>query len=108
MIGDSKRRVQAPRRVPTRTCVACRTARPKAELQRIVRTPDGSIVADASGRLAGRGAYVCPDKDCLTIAIKKGALSRALETQLPPAFLASVSSGATPMPTTEGGPRGKE
>lgn len=94
--------------MPTRTCVACRTARPKQELRRIVRTPDGSIVADATGKLAGRGAYVCPDTDCLTIAIKKGALSRALETPLPPTFVEDIGSGAAPTLTTEGGPRGKE
>jgi predicted RNA-binding protein YlxR (DUF448 family) len=63
---------------------------------------------DPSGRLAGRGAYVCVDGDCLINAIKKGALSRALETPLPPAFLASVPAGTDPTLTTEGGPRGQE
>ena len=90
-----------------RTCVACRTSRPKRELQRIVRTPAGDVVADPSGRLAGRGAYVCPDTDCLSIALKKGALTRALETQLPAAFIANVDSTATPR-NTEGGARGQE
>jgi predicted RNA-binding protein YlxR (DUF448 family) len=94
--------------VPTRTCVACRTARPKRELRRIVRTPSGEIVFDPTGRLAGRGAYVCHDTDCLTKAIDKGALSRALETPLPQAFLANVVPGAIPTHTIEGGARGKE
>jgi len=76
-------------------------------LQRIVRTQDGSVVADPTGRLAGRGAYVC-DSDCLTIAITKGALTRALETQLPPSFLASVGTGVETPITTEGGQRGQE
>ena len=62
---------------------------------------------DPSGRLAGRGAYVCHDTDCLSIAITKGALSRALETQLPAAFLAEAGVGATPT-HTQGGARGKE
>ncbi len=88
--------------------MACRTPRPKRELQRIVRTPGGDVVVDPTGRLAGRGAYVCPDTDCVSIAIKKGALSRALETPLPTAFLASVDPGATNMLTTEGGPIGQE
>jgi predicted RNA-binding protein YlxR (DUF448 family) len=88
--------------------VACRTARPKQELRRIVRTPDGLIVDDPTGKLSGRGAYVCPDKDCLSIAIKKGALARALETPLPPSFVEEFGSGAAPTHTTEGGPRGKE
>jgi predicted RNA-binding protein YlxR (DUF448 family) len=63
---------------------------------------------DETGRVAGRGAYVCPDTDCLTIAISKGALSRALETPLPPAFLASVGAARTKNDTSEGGARGKE
>ena len=88
--------------------MACRTARPKRELQRIVRTPGGDVILDPSGRLAGRGAYVCVGGDCLTNAIKKGALTRALETKLPPAFLASVGAGDDPTITSQGGPRGKE
>ncbi|HXS70816.1 MAG TPA: YlxR family protein [Patescibacteria group bacterium] len=96
------------RRVPTRTCVACRTSRAKRDLRRIVRTPTGEVVFDPTGRLAGRGAYVCHDTDCLSIAITKGALSRALETQLPAAFLAEVGAGAIPTHTTQGGARGKE
>ena len=88
--------------------MACRTPRAKRELRRIVRTTTGDVVVDPTGRLAGRGAYVCPDTDCLSIAIKKGALTRALDIPLPPAFLASVDAGAIPTLTTEGGARGKE
>lgn len=88
--------------------MACRTARPKRELQRIVRTPDGTVVLDPSGRMNGRGAYVCEGTECLTNAIKKGALTRALDTQLPPTFLATVGAGAETTLTTEGGPRGQE
>jgi hypothetical protein len=79
-------------------CVACRTSRPKRDLQRVVRTPE---------RLAGRGAYVCLGTDCLDIAIKKGALARALETPLPAAFL-EAARGATTTNTIEGGARGQE
>ncbi|HEV8696484.1 MAG TPA: YlxR family protein [Candidatus Limnocylindrales bacterium] len=88
--------------------MACRTARAKRDLQRVVRTPEGTVVLDPSGRMNGRGAYVCVGTDCLSNAIKKGALARALETQLPPTFLASVGPGADPTITTEGGPRGQE
>jgi predicted RNA-binding protein YlxR (DUF448 family) len=77
-------------------------------LQRIVRTPEGSVQADPTGRLAGRGAYVCRDTDCMTIAIKKGALSRALETPLPAAFLADVDPEASTTTIIEGGARGQE
>jgi predicted RNA-binding protein YlxR (DUF448 family) len=64
--------------IPQRTCVACRKVRPKEELLRIVRTPAGEIKADLSGKLSGRGAYVCPTKTCLTSALKQGKLERAL------------------------------
>jgi predicted RNA-binding protein YlxR (DUF448 family) len=77
-------------------------------LQRIVRTPDRLVVVDESGRVSGRGAYVCRDTDCLTIAIKKGALARALETPLPAAFLADAVAGGSTMNTNEGGARGQE
>ena len=60
---------EARRRVPTRSCVACRTARAKRELVRIVRTPDGELKIDETGRLAGRGAYLCRDAACWTTAL---------------------------------------
>ena len=89
-------------------CVACRTSRPKGELQRIVRTPERAVVINPTGRPAGRGAYVCQGTDCLDLAINKGALSRALETPLPTAFLEAAKSGAITTNTIEGGARGQE
>jgi predicted RNA-binding protein YlxR (DUF448 family) len=76
---------------------------------RIVRTPDGTAVADDTGRLAGRGAYVCRTAACLTIANTKGALTRALEIPVPTALLASIDLGThTHHDTIEGGARGQE
>lgn len=69
------------RPVPTRTCVVCGTARPKRELYRIVRTPDGAVRYDPTGRQNGRGAYLCGDEACLAGAVPK--LSRALEADVP-------------------------
>jgi predicted RNA-binding protein YlxR (DUF448 family) len=89
-------------------CVACRTSRPKRELQRVVRTPERDVVFDPTGRLAGRGAYVCQGSACLELAIKKGALSRALATSLPAAFLEAVTAGALTPNTTQGDARGQE
>ncbi len=89
--------------------MACRTARPKRDLVRIVRTPDGRIVLDDTGRLAGRGAYVCRTAACLTLANTKSALSRALETPVPTALLASIPLGSGPKhDDIEGGARGQE
>ncbi|MBR1672783.1 MAG: DUF448 domain-containing protein [Fretibacterium sp.] len=65
-----------------RTCVACRTEAPKKALIRIVRTPDGSAVMDVTGRLPGRGAYLCLNVECLRKARKTGTLSKALKTTL--------------------------
>ena len=52
-----------PRHVPMRTCVVCREKRPKRELLRIVRTPEGEVIADPTGRANGRGAYVCDSSE---------------------------------------------
>lgn len=81
------------RHFPARTCVACRTERQKRDLIRIVRTPDGNVVMDLSGRLAGRGAYLCADGSCWSIALKKSALERALDVQLPADLRSRLESG---------------
>jgi hypothetical protein len=89
--------------------VICRTARPKRELLRVVRQPDGAVTIDPSGRLAGRGAYVCRHGDCLDVAAQKGALSRALATSLPPELRDALRAEApTTEPIIEGGARGQE
>jgi predicted RNA-binding protein YlxR (DUF448 family) len=90
--------------------VACRTVRPKRDLLRVVRTPAGELIIDASGRAAGRGGYVCRAAECVDTAIKKGALSRALRTPLPSelrtALIAEIADQTTA--TIEGGARGQE
>jgi predicted RNA-binding protein YlxR (DUF448 family) len=71
------------RAAPTRTCVHCRENRAKRDLLRVIRTPDGEIAYDPSGKANGRGAYVCHDESCITGAMKPGGLSRALGTTVP-------------------------
>ena len=71
-------------------CVACRQMRPKKELVRVVRTPEGAVLMDKTGRANGRGAYLCPDAACLNRAVKTRALDRALETSIDAATLASL------------------
>ncbi len=68
--------------VPIRTCIGCGASRPKRELVRVVRTPEGDIVADATGRRAGRGAYLDPSTECLEKGLAGGALVRALEVRV--------------------------
>jgi len=96
------------RGVPTRTCVACRIARPKSELVRIVRTTDGRVLVDPTGRQAGRGAYLCADGSCWQTASIKRALDRALATPLPPEILAMLAAGDLEPDHIEGGARGQE
>lgn len=69
------------RHVPERSCVACRTKRPKRELTRLVRTPDG-ILPDTLGKLSGRGAYLCDNPSCWERAITSQVLERALRVPL--------------------------
>lgn len=71
-----------PRKVPMRTCVGCRSVRPKRELVRIVRGPDGTVSVDATGKRPGRGAYICPTSECLEKARKGRQLERALDRAL--------------------------
>jgi len=71
-----------PRALPQRTCVACGTTTNKRELVRIVRTPEMRVLADATGKLAGRGAYICHQAECWMLAVKKGKLERSLRTKL--------------------------
>jgi len=75
---------------------------------RIVRTPSGAVVPDETGRAAGRGAYLCRTGDCLQIAIKKGALSRALKTPLPEELPQMLTGSQTNNETIEGGTLGQE
>ena len=64
---------------PQRKCVGCNEMKDKKALLRIVRSPEGEISLDLTGKKNGRGAYVCPDKACITKAVKEKRLERALE-----------------------------
>lgn len=70
------------KKIPMRTCIACRTERPKKELLRIVRTKDGVFSLDKTGKVSGRGAYICNDKNCIDKLIKKKLLNYAFDTEI--------------------------
>jgi len=72
------------RKTPMRMCVGCRVMKPKKELLRVVRSPEGVIAFDRVGKAPGRGAYVCVSEECLTRAIKSKALDRQLEAKVEP------------------------
>lgn len=73
------------KRVPLRKCTGCGEMKPKKELVRIVKDPEGAISLDRTGKKAGRGAYICPDEACLTAAKKARRLEKAFSCQIPDA-----------------------
>jgi len=70
------------KKIPQRKCVGCGEMKSKKELIRVVRSPEGDISLDLTGKKAGRGAYVCPDKECITKAYKGHRLEKALDKQV--------------------------
>ena len=68
-----------PRKIPMRMCGGCREMKPKKELLRVVRTPEGEILIDPTGKKSGRGAYLCASSECLKMARKQRQLERAFE-----------------------------
>ena len=73
-----------PKRIPLRQCLGCREMKPKSELVRIVRLPEGGVRVDLRGKVPGRGAYVCKSADCLKKALRSRAIARSLQTEIPP------------------------
>jgi len=87
--------------VPQRTCIACRQVRPKAELIRIVHTAAGGIKPDEGGREAGRGAYLCPSRECWEQLLRRGRrdrLAHALRTKISTDELARLSNFGQALP----------
>ena len=74
----------AAKKVPMRMCVGCRVMRPKKEMLRVVRSAEGKVSIDPTGKAAGRGAYICKDIACLERAIKTRGLERAFEQKVEP------------------------
>jgi len=100
-VSSAAKRAHQPKRpkhVPLRTCVACRRTRPKRELLRIVRTPQGHVELDGTGKKNGRGAYLCAMRSCWELALKKKRLEHELEIAIDPADLASLESYMASLP----------
>ena len=73
------------RKIPMRQCLGCNEHKPKAELLRVVRDPEGGISLDFRGKKSGRGAYICRDVKCLRRARKSRRIERNLECEIPEA-----------------------
>ena len=71
------------KKIPQRQCMGCRERRAKRELIRVVRSPEGNVSLDFGGKMNGRGAYLCPNPECLKKAIRSKALDRSLEVAIP-------------------------
>ena len=71
------------KKIPQRQCMGCRERKPKRELIRVVRCTDGEVRLDFGGKMNGRGAYICPNMECLKRVRKSKALDRSLEVTIP-------------------------
>ena len=71
------------KKIPERKCVGCGEKKPKKDLIRVLRTPEGQIVLDRTGKMSGRGAYLCPSVNCLKKAVKQRRIETSLEVSIP-------------------------
>lgn len=81
-----------PKKIPLRQCVGCREHREKPQLVRVVRSPEGEVSLDLRGKKPGRGAYICPDPNCLKKAVKSRALERAFSAPIPPEVIETLTA----------------
>lgn len=82
------------RKIPMRKCVACQEMKAKKELTRIVRTPEGDVAVDLSGKKSGRGAYLCHEASCIESAQKKKVLESHLKTKIPAEVFEQLQKGS--------------
>ena len=83
--------MEVTKKIPMRKCLGCMQSFPKKELIRVVRTPDGAVLIDLTGKKSGRGAYLCKDKACLKKAVKAKRLQSNLEVQISDELIESLS-----------------
>lgn len=81
----------AEKKIPMRKCLGCNEMKPKKELIRAVKSPEGEISLDLTGKKSGRGAYICPNKACFEKARKGKRFERALDTKIPDSVYDSMA-----------------
>ena len=89
------------KKIPQRQCMGCRERKAKRELIRVVRTPEGTVRLDFGGKMNGRGAYLCPNLECLKKAIRAKALERSLEVSIPEEVVAQLEKEMEARPNGE-------
>ncbi len=87
------------RKIPLRMCVGCREMKDKRELIRVVRSPEGEISLDPTGKKPGRGAYICRQGECLQRAIKQRQLERQLQAAMTPEVSEGLNAALAAMKT---------
>lgn len=78
-----KKNMKTKTKIPMRQCIGCREMKSKKEMMRVLRTPEGEILLDTTGRKNGRGAYLCRSMECLNKAVKNQGIQRSLKTEIP-------------------------
>ncbi|MCC6793333.1 MAG: YlxR family protein [Thermomicrobiales bacterium] len=93
-----RRKGPRPKHIPQRMCIACRDRSAKRTLTRVVRTPDGPVMIDPTGKMNGRGAYLCDNKRCWERAISTNILGNALKTEIDAETAADLRRYAAGLP----------
>ncbi len=91
----SEQKGPKPRKIPERQCLGCNQHKPKATLIRVVRSPEGAVTLDLTGKKAGRGAYICRDLACLKRARKSGRIAHNLSCEISPEVYDSLEATLT-------------
>jgi len=101
MANTGKKQPKRPKHIPLRTCIVCHETRPKRELLRVVRTPDGHVILDATGKKSGRGAHLCARLSCWETAIKKKRLEQEFELTISEEDRAGLDAFIATLPKDE-------
>jgi len=101
MAKAGNKQPKRPKHVPLRTCIACHETKPKRELLRVVRTPDGHVMLDPTGKKSGRGAYLCARLSCWENALKKKRLEQEFEVTLSEEDRAGLDAFIATLPRDE-------
>ncbi len=101
MAKTASKQAKRPKHVPMRSCISCRETKPKRELLRVVRTPDGHVLIDATGKKSGRGAYLCARLSCWENAMKQKRLEKEFELTLSEEDRAGLDAFIATLPRDE-------
>lgn len=101
MVKAVSKQPKKQKHVPLRTCISCRETKSKRELLRVVRTPDGHVTIDATGKKSGQGAYLCARRSCWENAIKKHRLEQEFEVAISDEDRAELDAYIATLPKDE-------